>query len=148
MFIASETSSTGPMAALPHGNPRRLVRPGAPDATIINPPGFAFEHYDALGQFRDTDHGMPVDASGTFGTGETFTDAVDFAALLADSPTAHACYIQNWLEFMYGRVATPQDADSLQDLSNRSRLEDRAILDLLVDLTVSESFRVRASEVP
>ena len=115
-------------------------------STMINPPGFAFEHYDALGQFRDTDHGLPVDSSGSLGA-DSWTDAIDFAAMLADNPSAHACYVQNWLEFLYGRLATPEDADSLQALSNRSRLEDRAILDLLVDLTVTETFRMRSSEV-
>ena len=31
----------------------------------INPPGFAFEHYDAIGQWRDRDNGHSVDASGS-----------------------------------------------------------------------------------
>ena len=30
----------------------------------LNPVGFAFEHYDSMGGWRDTDNGSPVDASG------------------------------------------------------------------------------------
>ena len=33
---------------------------------IINPPGFALESFDAMGQVRTTDHDKPVDTTGTF----------------------------------------------------------------------------------
>ena len=116
-------------------------------SNLINPPGFAFEHYDALGQYREQDHGLPVDASGSFSSGEAWEDAIGFAAVLGDSPTAHQCYVQNWMEFLYGRVASSEDEGHLQELAHHSRLEDRAILDLLVDLMVSDAFRMRSSEV-
>ena len=35
-------------------------------ATLINPIGFALEHYDALGQYRDEESGLPVNAADTY----------------------------------------------------------------------------------
>ena len=51
------------------------------------------------------------------------------------------------MAFLYGRTATREDDVRLQALANQSRLEDRAILDLLVELIVSDAFRMRSSEV-
>lgn len=35
--------------------------------TPMDPIGFALENFNAIGQWRDTDAGLPIDASGTFG---------------------------------------------------------------------------------
>ena len=31
---------------------------------LIDPPGFALESFDAVGRWRDTEEGLPVDSSG------------------------------------------------------------------------------------
>src|SRR5205823_2930439 len=54
----------------------------------INPVGFAFEHYDELGVWRDTEHGLPIDSSGEiFGTDMQgkFADAIELVKRMADS---------------------------------------------------------------
>lgn len=61
----------------------------------INPLGFAFEHYDALGAWRATDNDLPVDASVEVlidGTTESIADAMALGAALADSTDARSCY--------------------------------------------------------
>jgi len=74
----------------------------------INPPGFAFEHYDAMGRYRTTDGGEDVDASGSFtisgGESFSFTDGVDLARQLAESERVRQCYARRWAQ-----VATGQD---------------------------------------
>ena len=41
---------------------------------MINPLGFAFEHFDGMGQWRDTENGgLTIDSSGSY----TFADGVD-----------------------------------------------------------------------
>lgn len=71
-------------------------------APIINPLGFAFEGFDALGVARTTDNGAPVDASGkTFVLG-SYTSAetmLDSAVTKADT---HACYIAHWNAYLNG----------------------------------------------
>ena len=118
-------------------------------STLINPPGFAFEHYDAIGAYRTEDNGQPVDATGswTFPTGPaTFDDAIDFAAQIADSDQAHRCYVSHWLSYLHGRPVADTDDGLLDRLAAEARSNDRPITELMVDLILSDSFRYRAPE--
>ena len=38
----------------------------------MDPLGFAFEHFDAVGRYREKDGDEPIDAAGVFETGEPF----------------------------------------------------------------------------
>ncbi len=119
-------------------------------STLINPPGFALEQFDALGQFRTTDNGFPVDASGSFrfAAGEaTWDDAVGFASVLADNTETHRCYVRNWLEFLHGRTTDVADNALLDFMSERSRLEDRPVRELVLDIVTSDGFRHRVDAV-
>jgi hypothetical protein len=118
-------------------------------SNLINPVGFAFEGYDALGVRRSTDNGHPVDESGSFffQEGETaWTDAIDFASVMADSDQAHRCYVQRWLEYLQGRAFDEADVGLVAFLGERSRVEDRPIRDLIVDVVTSDGFRHRKDE--
>ena len=109
----------------------------------INPPGFAFEHYDALGAWRARDNGQPVDASGslTLPGGETltFTDGVDFVQQLAASDRARDCYALHWTRYALGdRIdATIPELQSIQ----RGFRENDSVEDLLVSIVGSDLFR-------
>ena len=74
---------------------------------LINPAGFAFENYDAIGAWRTIDNGQPVDAAAAFtfdGEQQEYENAVEFSNIMADSKQAHDCYTRHLLEYMYGRV--------------------------------------------
>ena len=51
---------------------------------VIDPIGFAFENFDAIGQWRDTDAGLPIDASGTLSDDTRFDGPADFKVALLD----------------------------------------------------------------
>jgi hypothetical protein len=62
--------------------------------TLINPAGFAFENYDALGRYRTAEGGQPVDAADSynFASGaKSFANGVEFSRLLAESTEVHQC---------------------------------------------------------
>lgn len=109
----------------------------------INPPGFAFEHYDAIGAWRARDNGYPVDASGTLTLpgGETlaFSDGIDFVQQLAASDRARDCYALHWTRYALGdriEASTP-GLDAIQ----RPFRENDSIKDLLVSIAGSDLFR-------
>ena len=109
----------------------------------INPPGFAFEHYDALGAWRARDNGHPVDASGSLalpgGETLTFADGIDFVHQLAASDRVRDCYALHWTRYALGErieAATP----GLEAIQRRFR-EDDSIEDLLVSIAGSDLFR-------
>lgn len=107
----------------------------------INPPGFAFENFDSLGGWRDTDNGLPVDASGTLILdGQelgSFEGAPELAALLAQSRTVHDCYARTWAEYAVGTELDPTDP-TLVDIQDRFWAAEGDILALLADIATSD----------
>jgi hypothetical protein len=115
---------------------------------VINPIGFAFENYDPLGRYRETDNGFPVDASGAYpldGMQQSFANALELVQLLGDSAAAHRCYARNWLSYLYGREAASTDAALLDELATNSRDQDMSTKELIASLVQSESFLTRAA---
>nr|WP_276600774.1 MULTISPECIES: DUF1592 domain-containing protein [unclassified Nannocystis] len=116
---------------------------------IINPPGFAFEHYDALGKWRDLDNGAPVDASGEAVSGAwllSFTDAVDMVGQIGESANGTRCYLTNWFRYGYGRDVAPIDRCTIDALDAELAASGYNIKELLVSLTLTRTFRFRAVE--
>ena len=114
----------------------------------INPAGFAFEHYNAMGAWRAQDNGQPVDASGSLrlpGAEEiTFTDGVDFAHKLAASRRVRDCYALHWTRYALGNHlerATP----GIESIQQRFR-EDDSVKELLVSIAASDLFRARSAD--
>ncbi len=109
----------------------------------INPAGFAFEHYDAMGAWRAVDNGLPVDASGSLrlpGAEElTFDDGVEFAHELAASRRVRDCYALHWTRYALGSHLD-RTAPSLQPIQQSFRDND-SIKELLVSIATSDLFR-------
>ncbi len=114
----------------------------------INPAGFAFEHYDAMGAWRAEDNGQPVDASGSLrlpGAEElTFADGVEFAHELAASRRVRDCYALHWTRYALGS-RLERDAPGLEPIQQRFRDND-SVRELLVSIATSDLFRQRAVE--
>lgn len=110
---------------------------------FIDPPGFALEHIDSTGRYRETEHGFAIDTSGHWAPdGPPFDGAVELGALLAGDQLARDCYVSQWARFAFGR------AEELRNSCARSQLvelfsENQNVVELLVALTQTESFRFR-----
>ncbi|HEY5947946.1 MAG TPA: DUF1592 domain-containing protein [Kofleriaceae bacterium] len=119
--------------------------------TIINPLGFAFENYDAVGAYRTSDNGYPVNAadSYTFPDGRTITysNAVELSKQLAEAPEVHACYSQQLLEFMLGRDLQQIDKVIVRDMAAQSLHDKLSIKELVLSVVTSNTFRVRAINI-
>ncbi|HLT35393.1 MAG TPA: DUF1592 domain-containing protein, partial [Enhygromyxa sp.] len=92
-------------------------------STIINPVGFAFENYDAIGQWRDLDNGFEVDASGSFpfdGQLRDYDNAVEFGQVAASARSVHACYVGHLLEYAYAREVKAVEQPTVDELAGRS----------------------------
>jgi Protein of unknown function (DUF1592)/Protein of unknown function (DUF1588)/Protein of unknown function (DUF1595)/Protein of unknown function (DUF1587)/Protein of unknown function (DUF1585) len=120
--------------------------------TIIDPVGFAFENFDAVGAYRTTDNGQPVDASGTFPFGEndaaapkSYKNAVEFSSVLAKSSQAHQCYSQDWMSYLFARSVDPEgmDAPIVGYLAQRSLGSGLSIKDLVMTLVSTDNFIAR-----
>ena len=116
----------------------------------INPPGFAFEHYDALGQWRDLENGEAIDSAsefvGKYGTKFMFNDAVALIGQIADSEDGQRCYLTQWFRYGFARSEQQIDRCTLDELHEAMLDEGYNIQELLVAMTKTVAFRYRAVE--
>jgi hypothetical protein len=80
---------------------------------VINPIGFGFEHYDAIGQWRLEEHGFPIDATGHLvlaGTDTSFDGADQLTTALAAADDVRRCVVRRWFRSRFGRAEGPDDA--------------------------------------
>lgn len=114
---------------------------------LIDPLGFALETYDALGRYRTTENGAPIDATGeimgTEGANGEVSGGVELADRLVSSPDGRACFVEHWLRYAVRRGATDGDACALDALGAAFDESDGNIEDLLVRIVTSEAFRTR-----
>ena len=116
--------------------------------TIINPLGFAFENFDAIGAYRTSDNGYPVNSASSYtfvdGRQISYQNAVELSTQLAASPEVHACYTRQLLEFMLGRDLLQVDQVIVRDLAGHSLNDKLSIKELMLSVVTSNTFRVRA----
>lgn len=117
---------------------------------LIDPVGFGFEHFDAIGAFREEDAGQPVDASGIATSvqgvdpdSEAFDGVVELGALLASSPEAPACLARQYFRFAHGRLDTEEDACAVDVLATRFAEADHDLVELFVATLTAGEFRYR-----
>ncbi|WP_437874323.1 DUF1592 domain-containing protein [Sorangium sp. So ce513] len=116
---------------------------------LINPVGFAFEHFDGMGRYRDEENGgLPIDSSGvyTFSEGpKAFADAGELMRHMAEGEQAHLCYAKKLASFALQRDVVPVDLPLVEALAKVSRGTGAggSVKDLMVALVKNEAFRTR-----
>lgn len=118
---------------------------------LINPLGFSFEHYDAMGRWRDVEYvetagglvPVAVDASTAqlaAGIEGPSDGAVSLSERFAHSQRAQDCHVQRWFTQAIGRHPAPEDGCTTKRVGARfSQTGD--LRALLVDLATSAPAR-------
>jgi hypothetical protein len=71
---------------------------------ITDPMGLALENFDTAGAFRKSEHGAPIDATGSL-NGKDFDGIVQLAQVVKESPGTNACLISR--AYSYGTARKP-----------------------------------------
>jgi hypothetical protein len=85
---------------------------------ITDPIGLALENFDGAGQYRETENGAPIDASGSL-DGKTFQDPAGLAAALHDDPSLTSCLVKRVYAYA---VASPSGTAGPGVLANLDTL--------------------------
>jgi hypothetical protein len=116
----------------------------------IDPLGLAFDHYDAIGQWRThekvegTGDDPPVDASGELPDGRAFSNAKEFQHLLmADLDAFNRTFIEKLAIYGLRRTMTFDDREGLQAIAEVSRTKDYRVRAILEAFVLSDLFRKR-----
>jgi hypothetical protein len=114
---------------------------------MINPLGFAFEHFDGMGQWRDTENGgLTIDASGSYtfadGTTKSWTDEAGLMQVLAATPQTHTCFAKKLASFGLQRDVIASDMPLLSSLTSASMAAATSSeKQMIIQLVRSDAFR-------
>jgi uncharacterized protein DUF1592/uncharacterized protein DUF1588/uncharacterized protein DUF1595/uncharacterized protein DUF1587/uncharacterized protein DUF1585 len=106
--------------------------------------GFAFENYDALGQWRTQDNGLAVDASSSLSGTDvdaSFVGAVSLAQKLSQSQDVAQCVSYQWLRYALGLDTSQINLAAASAIAGTFQAADGAFSELLVAITRSDYFR-------
>jgi hypothetical protein len=109
----------------------------------MDPIGLTLENFDALGRWRDTENGVPIDVSGTLAGTDVdgpFVGPVELAQKLAASQTVANCVVRQFFRFGFGRYDTADDAPTTDSLTGQFRMGKENVLDLAVSMTQVPAF--------
>jgi mono/diheme cytochrome c family protein len=111
----------------------------------MDPLGLAFENYNALGRWRDTERGQPVDASGTLITGEPFGDVRELKRVLVTDRRRdyYRCLSEKLLTYALGRGLEDADVVTVDALVERLEREGGRASALLRGIVESAPFQKR-----
>jgi len=112
---------------------------------LMDPIGFGFEHYDAMGRWRDTDEGNAIDASGeVFATEDAdgpFDGVPDLAEQLSTSEQVRECVALQVYRYAVRRIENEQDACSVAQLQEDFAASGYDLRELMVAVVRTESFQ-------
>ncbi|MFM7038870.1 MAG: DUF1592 domain-containing protein, partial [Planctomycetaceae bacterium] len=117
----------------------------------IDPLGFAFENYDAIGRWRTTEKvpgGLgddpPVQASGSFPDGRTYDGPDQFRQLLdQDSDRFADSFIEQLATYALRRAMTIDDAPHIKAIAEVSKRDDYRLAEIIRNLVSSPLFQER-----
>jgi hypothetical protein len=110
---------------------------------LFNPLGYAFENYDAIGKYRTTDHGKPVNAADSYTLDnqlKTFSNGVELSHLIADAKQTHDCYVHKMMTYLHGRLLAPEEQPMVDYYARLSRAGKVSLRDLELTLVTSDAF--------
>jgi hypothetical protein len=107
---------------------------------LMDPLGFAFERFDALGALRTTDAGQAIDDSGTI-DGLMFTGPRALEAALRTMPAVTGCLARQIYRYATGHLETNGEAAVLANVGTRAQAAGSAFVDYLRAVAESDGFR-------
>jgi len=118
--------------------------------TVIDPVGFAFEEYDAFGRFRETEGGLPVDATGELSEVAGGPLPLDGVQTLNDylsiSDQARACLIRYWSYYAYGRDEWNERQCSVDAIRAEAAAGGHGLKDTLLSIIHTPHFTRRVAD--
>ncbi|MBT5707750.1 MAG: DUF1585 domain-containing protein, partial [Verrucomicrobia bacterium] len=107
----------------------------------MDPIGFAFENFDAIGKWRDLDGNFPVDSSGELPDGRTFNGAKDLIAILKTEETFIRTITEKMLTFALGRGLEYYDKCATDDITATLIAAEHRFSALVQAIVMSEPFQ-------
>ena len=120
-----------------------LTNPGCASChERMDPLGFALENYDAIGGWRTTDGGQPIDSEGKLPDGKSISGARELRRLLVEQRKDQfvECLTEKLLIYALGRGLDYQDKCTVDAVKAAAAKDDYRFSRLVVEIVRSEPF--------
>ena len=107
---------------------------------VFDPYGFGLEHLDAIGQYRATEGGLTIDATGTL-DGVAFDGGAQLGAAFRQSAAAMTCMMSSFYRSANGRPDASADSAQIDSLSKTLASKAYVWRDLVAEFVASDAFR-------
>jgi hypothetical protein len=109
----------------------------------MDPLGLALENFDALGGWRETDAGQPIEPAGELVTGEKFADVHELKQVLRRDRKrdVYTCLTEKMLTYALGRGLEYYDVHTVDEIVARLDREDGRISALITSIVESAPFQ-------
>jgi hypothetical protein len=112
----------------------------------MDPIGFAFENYDAVGAWRDFDGKFPIDASGVLPNGQSFQGPAELKVILKEKKDLFSrSLVEKMLTYAIGRGLEYYDRCAVDKVREALVQNDYRFSTLLVEVVKSEPFQMRTA---
>ncbi len=112
---------------------------------LMDPLGLPFESFDAIGRYRTTEEGLPIDPTSEF-DGIPVADSRELGATLATSTTVANCLVRRYYSYAVGHAERNTDASVIQTLDAAFSASGYKFRDLILDVITHEAFAAVAPQ--
>ncbi|HET9267881.1 MAG TPA: DUF1592 domain-containing protein [Vicinamibacterales bacterium] len=146
----SNKSATGPRTVRQQMEQHRSNAVCASCHRVIDPPGFALENFNPVGQWRDKDDGgTPIDAAGVLADGTTVNGPVALREAILKRPEAFATTVtQRLLTYALGRGLEPSDMPVVRRIVREAAPNRYQLTSIVMGIVNSVPFQMRATLQP
>jgi len=114
---------------------------------LMDPIGFSMENYDAVGRWRTTDEGKPLDVAGSLPDGSTFEGVTGLQKALLGRPELFAgTFTEKLMTYALGRGVEYYDAPAVRSIVREARNKDFKFSSFILGITNSAPLQMRRAQ--
>ncbi len=113
----------------------------------MDPIGFAMDHFDAVGRWRDSEAGQPIDASGVLPDGAKFDGVAELKKALLRHPEQFVRTVaEKLLMYGIGRNVQYYDQPAVRSIVRQAAGNNYSFASLVLGVVKSAPFQMRKSQ--
>ncbi|HTN85627.1 MAG TPA: DUF1592 domain-containing protein [Sorangium sp.] len=111
----------------------------------MDPLGLPLETFDAIGRYRTTDHGLPIDPSGDF-DGAPVADARELGTTVSASDKVARCLVRKYYAYAAGHEERAVDGSVVNTLATSFEASGFKLRELVLDVVTNKAFSAVAPQ--
>ncbi len=117
---------------------------------MIDPPGFALENFDSVGQWRDKGpDGAPLDVAGVLADGQQVNGPVALREAILSRPDAFVTVVtEKMLTYALGRGLEPSDMPVVRRIVKKAAQNNYQLSSIVLGIVESAPFQMRTKLEP